>query len=319
LSDDEFYLYPPLPNTFWNDQMITRPRHFLLALITGILAAGLCPARADDADMVKEKLFQAKKDYDAEVQRFKKAITDHLDKREGDARKAGNKKLVDQIKAERDAFEKTGESPQMVPSSIREPVAAARSKLDKAYTTAIKEYVRLKLDDAAGATEKEQGEFKLSSAFLFGKRAYLVSLKHFDVKTWNKTFTNNGTLHYSESAVAEKIKVKGEFVPHSIFLHPPTDKEYSQVKYPLGGKWTVLQTTIGVPKIKDDQLDPFSGLTFEVIGDDKSLWKSEPVTKMNTFQQCTINIEKIKTLTLRVHCDKFGWAFAYWLEPILVE
>ena len=38
------------------------------------LAAGLCSARADDAEAVKEKIFQAKKTYDAEVVKFKMSI-----------------------------------------------------------------------------------------------------------------------------------------------------------------------------------------------------------------------------------------------------
>jgi hypothetical protein len=78
----------------------------LIVLTLGMCGIGLCAAPADDAEMVKEKLFQAKKEYDAAVQKFKKAITELLDKREDDARKKGDKKLVDQIKAERDAFEK---------------------------------------------------------------------------------------------------------------------------------------------------------------------------------------------------------------------
>jgi hypothetical protein len=293
--------------------MIILPRHFLLALLTGVLAAGLCPARADDAEMVKEKLFQAKKEYDAEVQNFKKAVTDKLNQREEDARKAGNKKQVDQIKAERDAFEKTGELPQMLPSSIREPARTARTKLGKAYTAAIKEYVRLKMDDAAAATEKEQLEFQIASGLMFGKKAYLVAHKHSDIKAWGDLFADNGTYR------GNKIKLNGEFVPHSILLHT-LDKDFSQVKYALGGKWTVFQTTIGLPKVDDKQLEPFSPLTFEVLGDDKSLWKSEPVTKMDKFQPCAINIEKVKTLTLRVHCPgDHGWGIAYWIEPILVE
>jgi len=150
--------------------MSIRPHRFLFALLTGALAVGLAAARADDAEAVKDKLFQAKKDYDAEVQKFKKAITETLDKHEEDARKAGNKKVVDQIKAERDAFEKTGESPQVVPAPIREPVTAARTKLDKAYTIAAKEYLRLKMDDAVEATEKERKEFLVISSQLMGKK-----------------------------------------------------------------------------------------------------------------------------------------------------
>ena len=80
--------------------MSIRPHRFLFALLTGALVVGLSAARADDVEAVKDKLFQAKKEYDAEVQKFKKAITYLLDKREDDARKAGKKKLVDQIKAE---------------------------------------------------------------------------------------------------------------------------------------------------------------------------------------------------------------------------
>jgi hypothetical protein len=299
--------------------MINRPRHLLLALFTGVLAFGLCPARADDAEAVKEKLFQAKKAYDAEVQKFKKAITDQLDKREDDARKAGNKKQVDQIKVERDAFEKTGELPQMVPSSIREPVTAARTKLDKAYTTAVKEYLKSKMDDAADATEKERQEFILNWSLMFGKKTYLASLKHFDVKVWNNTFVNNGTFRLYENDERIRIKIKGDFVPHSIFLHT-SDKEDAQVKYPLGGKWTAFRATIGVPKIKDNQEDPFSPLIYEVLGDGKPLWKSEPVTKIDAFQICTVNVEKVKTLMLRIQApEKNGWAWTFWIEPILVE
>jgi Skp family chaperone for outer membrane proteins len=296
--------------------MRIRLHRFLSSLLIVILAVGLCPARSDDAEMVKEKLFQAKKDYDAQLQKFKKSITDLLDKREDDARMKGNKKQVDQIKAERDAFEKTGESPQAIPSALREPVASARTKLDKAYTAAIKEYVRLKMDDAAGATEKEQQEFILSSALMLGKKTYLTSLKHSDVKVLKNWFANDGTCGEIGQA---KVKVNGEIVPHSIFMHIP-EMDFAQVRYSLEGKWTVFHATIGDVKFRDDQTDPFSAMTFEVLGDDKSLWKSEPVTKLNAFQKCTVNIAKVKTLTLRVHCkDNNGWGCSFWIEPILAE
>jgi hypothetical protein len=88
----------------------------------------------------------------------------------------------------------------------------------------------------------------------------------------------------------------------------------------LGGKWTVFQGSIGVPKTEDKAEDPASPLTFEVIGDGRSLWKSESVTKIDTFQKFTINVDKIKTLTLRVHCsDASNWAWSFWIEPVLIE
>jgi len=57
-----------------------------------------------------------------------------------------------------------------------------------------------------------------------------------------------------------------------------------------------------------------------VLGDDKSLWKSEPVTKLDTFQACDVRVERVKVLTLVVHAaDSSTHARAVWLEPVLVE
>jgi hypothetical protein len=296
--------------------MRSRASLFLIALLTGVLAFGLCPAQADDVEAVKEKLFQAKKAYDAEVKKFKKAVADLLDKREEDARKKGNKKQVDQIKAEREAFEKTGEPPQMILNSIQEPVTAVRTKLDKAFTAAIKEYLKLKMDDAANATEKEQQEFQLTTAFLFGKRSYLVSLHHSDLKIVNATgFSNNGT----DALSGQKLKRDGEFIPHSIFIVPPANGS-SEVSYPVPAKKVAIRTTVGVTKIGDDAQDPATGLIFEVLGDGKSLWKSKPVSKLDMYETCELKIEKVKILTLRVNCSGPNTcARAMWYEPILVE
>jgi hypothetical protein len=150
--------------------MCIRIHRFLFALLTGTFVVGLSAARADDVEAVKDKLFQAKKDYDAQVQKFKKAITETLDKHEEDARKVGNKKIVDQVKAEREAFERSGELPSMLPTATRDIAIIARAKLDKAYTIAAKEYLRLKMDDAVEATEKERKEFLVISSQLMGKK-----------------------------------------------------------------------------------------------------------------------------------------------------
>ncbi len=276
------------------------------------LAVALAPARADDVEDVKEKLFQAKKEYDGEARKFRNAISELLDKREADARKAGNPKAADQAIAARDRFEKTGEPPADCPKALLAQAHAARTKLDRAYSAAVKDLVRLKEDAAAGAVEKEQQKFILDAALQFGKRTYLVALKHFDLKVPNGWFSNNGTINTT------KIKKDGEFVPHSIFLHPP-DKGTSQVKYALEGKWQVLHASVGAPTMPDNAQDP-SAMTFEVLGDGKSLWRSEPVTKIDTFQACTVRVEKVKVLALQVHTpDKTMWTRAVWFEPVLIE
>jgi hypothetical protein len=281
----------------------------LLSIHIGVFAVGMSPARADDADMVKEKLFQAKKEYDAEVQKFKKSVTELLDKREDTARNSGNKKVVDQIKAERDAFERTGELPSTVPASLREPLTAVRVKLDKTYAAVIKDYVRLKMDDAAGAAEKERLGFHLDSAAAFGKRTYLSAIAPSDVRVWGDTFEKDSA----------RYKMNGTPVPHSIFMHPFVRSD-STVSYVLPPKAAVFRASVGVPKWDNNVDDPATALTFEVLGDGKSLWKSEPIAKRDTFQTCTLSLEKVKKLTLRVNCPgELANAHAVWFAPYVAE
>jgi hypothetical protein len=116
-------------------------------------------AFADDKDPVKEKLFAAKVAYDKEMAAFRKAAGEWFDKREEAARKAGDKKLVDQIKVERKAFDEGGELPKAAPAAIRQKPAAARKVLEAAYADAVKAYIKAKKDDEAAAIEKELGAF----------------------------------------------------------------------------------------------------------------------------------------------------------------
>ena len=111
----------------------------------------------------------------------------------------------------------------------------------------------------------------------------------------------------------------GSHASHSIYMVPPA-KNAAQVSYPLAGRWTGFRTTVGIPAIDDRTDPPGSALTFEVFADGKSVWKSEPVTKREEFQNCEISVEKVKVLTLRVSCPEANaHAHAVWFEPILVE
>lgn len=275
--------------------------------------AAALPVRADSVDEVKEKLFQAKKEYDAETRKFRTAVTEALDKREDAARKAGDKKALDAVKGDRDRFEKDGEPPRDTSKALLTRAGAARSKLDKAYSAAVKDLIKLKEDTAAEAIEKEQQKFFVESA-MYGRKTYLVTLKHYDLKVPNALyFSNDGTVF------GHKVKQNDEHAARTIFLHPP-EKGASQVKYPLNGRWPAFCTRVGVPTVADTVGDPKSAITFEVLGDDKSLWKSEPVTKLDTFQACDVRVEKVKVLTLVVHAPESNiHARAVWLDPVLVE
>jgi hypothetical protein len=55
-----------------------------------------------------------------------------------------------------------------------------------------------------------------------------------------------------------------------------------------------------------------------VYGDDKLLWKSEPVMGQADGQKCTCSVEGVKELKLTVSTDGDpGGAFAVWVEPYL--
>jgi hypothetical protein len=119
------------------------------------------PASLAQSDPVRANLDKAKAAYDEQLDKLRAGLLKSLDEREESARKAGDKKLVDQVKAERDAFESRGELPKVVPTAnhLRD-AKAARTALETAYTAAIKEYVKAKKDDEAAAAERDLAAFK---------------------------------------------------------------------------------------------------------------------------------------------------------------
>jgi hypothetical protein len=125
------------------------------AVVFVTLLACACAAVGDEKDPVKEKLFAAKVAYDKEMREFRGQVDDWLDKREAAARKVGNLKAVEQIKAERKAFEEDGEWPKDAPPALVQKQEKAKKALDAAYAEAVKAYTKAKKDDLAAAVEKE--------------------------------------------------------------------------------------------------------------------------------------------------------------------
>jgi hypothetical protein len=120
-------------------------------------AAGDPPRPKDD--LVRAKLDEAKAVYDAEVQKHRGAVGDWFDKREEAARNKADQKAVDQVKAERQAFEKNGELPKSAPVGLASQLVADRARLQAAYKAAIGAYVKAKRDTDAAAVEKELDAF----------------------------------------------------------------------------------------------------------------------------------------------------------------
>ena len=82
-----------------------------------------------------------------------------------------------------------------------------------------------------------------------------------------------------------------EVVPsHSLFTHPYANGS-AQVSYALDGKFTTFKATVALGHCSD------SPLTFEVLGDGKLLWRSEPIN-LGTTKECRVPIRKMQDANL---------------------
>jgi hypothetical protein len=129
-----------------------------LGVVT-VLALALS-APAAQPDPVKAKLDKARTAHDAELTAIEKSIVEALDKFETAARKNGDKKALDKIKAEQELFELTGTVPKSLPALLTQKATAAHKALDAAYATAVKEYTRANKDAEAAAVDKERAAHK---------------------------------------------------------------------------------------------------------------------------------------------------------------
>lgn len=121
-------------------------------LVCACLAAAVGVARSEDP--VAEKLFKAKEAHDKEAQQVHKQAKEWLDQRENSARKAGDKKLVDQIKDEREEFEEYGQLPRSAPAALKSRLDRADKAIETAYAEAVKAYTRAKKDALAAEVDE---------------------------------------------------------------------------------------------------------------------------------------------------------------------
>lgn len=129
----------------------------IAVIVLLVLSASGIPA--DKKDPVKDKLIAAKVAYDTKIKEFQKEVDDWFDTREDAARFAGDKKAVDQLKAERDSYDADGELPKTAPAALRQKQVQTRKTLEATYTEAVKEYTKDSKDSEAAAVEAELNYF----------------------------------------------------------------------------------------------------------------------------------------------------------------
>jgi phage host-nuclease inhibitor protein Gam len=115
---------------------------------------------AADLDTVSQNLDKAKAAFEARIDGFRKEILQDLDKNEIAARQVPDKKRIDQIKAQRLAFQATGLIPASINPQIATRIRNARAVLEREYTAARNSYLRTKQDAKADAIDKELEEFR---------------------------------------------------------------------------------------------------------------------------------------------------------------
>jgi S1-C subfamily serine protease len=152
-----------------------------------------------------------------------------------------------------------------------------------------------------------------SVLFAHGPREYLSDLDEFDVRVGSGPFSRNGVIGPEH----RRIKVNGARSPKALGLPPPDAPGQASVKYRLGKLAAVFKAVVAL----DDaaQVVP-SKAVFEVYGDGRRLWQSEPVGKGTPPQECRVDVLGVDVLEVRVSSQgAHDGLHAVWLEPRLLQ
>ncbi len=105
-------------------------------------------------------------------------------------------------------------------------------------------------------------------------------------------------------------------------MHPGRNT-FSRAVFKLDRQYRTLKTAAAIPERPSQyevrrQGNPATPLVFSVLGDGRTLWKSEPLSRKGAYVKVDVPLEGILLLELRVNCPGANnWAVAAWHEPIL--
>jgi S1-C subfamily serine protease len=144
-------------------------------------------------------------------------------------------------------------------------------------------------------------------------REYLSDLEEFDVKSGPWPVSKNGDLGDPEH---KAIQIDGVRSPKGLSMHPP-DLGYSSIKYRIGKQASLLKAKVA---LNDSTNLVFDTAVFEVWGDGKRLWRSDPIHEPKRPQDCSVEVAGVDILELRVNAttSHFG-LHAVWFEPRLLQ
>ena len=142
---------------------------------------------------------------------------------------------------------------------------------------------------------------------------YLSSLPEMDPQVGWAKFGKDGR-QYEQEGSFNWIVLGNKISPHGLAMHP--SQVDAQVTYRLNKKYVRFRTVGGINATSRKSESP---LTFEVLGDGKLLWRSQPISAGQT-EPCDISVDGCDELRLQVHCaGNNGFAHAVWEEPQVFE
>ena len=111
-----------------------------------------------------------------------------------------------------------------------------------------------------------------------------------------------------------RIVVNGEPSPHGLGTHPRSDSD-ARVLYRLNKSFGQFVGAVGI----NDTSPGFSTpLTFQILGDGRELWNSQPIHETKKLEYFDVSVKGVDRLELVVHCPGYlSGAHAVWVEPAL--
>ncbi len=147
-------------------------------------------------------------------------------------------------------------------------------------------------------------------------KQFLCDMMEFDTKVGYGQLGKAGKLGYGDSGPSTPVLFNGGSAPKALSLHAVSNGS-ATVKYRLDKKSSVFKSTIGLHESEEVTKTP---LTFEVLGDGKSLWKSKVIKGPRQTDACLLDVSQVDVLELRVHCPgDFHAARAIWFDPHLLS
>ena len=190
---------------------------------------------------------------------------------------------------------------------IRSPVIRARWASALAGLEAIAEFERDHGNTRCFAQHKAELK-RIRAKVVKGRPVYLADLpESVDNAYWFVTKKHEQEDHHI-------VRVKDTLSPNGLATHPP-GRGTITVTYQLGGRYTRF---LGYAALNDSRTSSSSPLTFSIVCDRKTVWRSKPIRARKQPQAFAISVKGVQVLKLKVACPgSVIDAHAVWFEPRL--